>query len=106
MPHIVHLSLVHTTSLEDSLDWLQYREHQECPARHLQWLTVSSGNIGDLEALRNLIISRSNRTNYEDVGRLEALTIIGPKVPIEWFNTVREVCNDLHIKLLWTESCF
>jgi hypothetical protein len=59
------------------------------------------------EALQRLIISRSDRTNYEDVGKLKALVIVDSK---ERFGVVGKVCNDLQIQFQshkhWPESYF
>jgi hypothetical protein len=102
MPHIVHLRLTRPVRLKYSLDWLTQYHKQQFPARHLQSLTivpdVAPIPVEEVEALQNLIIFRSNRTNYKDVGRLKALTIIDPKAPVERFDEVRKACNDLQIQ--------
>ena len=102
MPHITHLTLRHITNLKDSLDWFTQYHEQQSPAPHLQSVTIFPSvtpiPVEEVEALQNLIISRSNRTNCEDARKLKALTIIDRKTPIERFDKVRKACNDLQVQ--------
>jgi hypothetical protein len=92
LPHITHLLLKRTTKLKDSLAWLT-----QC--RHLQSVTivpyVAPIPVEEVEALQNLIISRSNGTNYK---KLKAVTIVDPLTAIERFDKVRKACIDLQIQ--------
>ena len=102
MLHVTHLSLDRTMDLKHNLDWLTQYHERQYPAPHLQSVTIFPSvtpiPVEEVEALQNLIISRSNRINCEDARKLKALTIIDRKTPIERFDKVRKACNDLQVQ--------